>query len=329
MTRVGVPVTPFPRWVRCPRCYRLGPLDPPGQFELVHRWGRRPDLAKIVHARCLRQQNSPSKRRACIPARFMVACEKGHLDDFPYIEFVHAKRDGGICDGPQLSLQDAASTLGPHVTVKCECGESRNLQEAAGRQGQQKLPACRGRHPHLQHFDSGYDAPLRLIVLGASNLWFGVTASALHLPQGQTVEDQVGAHWEVLGAQPTPEVARVIVEGMEELRGLRGFQAEEIWACIEKLRGAGGPSAQAPSGDLLDAEWALLCRPTTERQDADSRARATDENPAGYERLIDQVVQVSRLREVRALLGFTRLSAPDREELRPPQRVSLSRGAAE
>ena len=49
-TRVGVPVTPFPRWVRCPRCFRLGPLDPPGQFELVHRWGRRPDLAKFVHA---------------------------------------------------------------------------------------------------------------------------------------------------------------------------------------------------------------------------------------------------------------------------------------
>jgi hypothetical protein len=56
-TRTGVPVTPFPRWVRCPRCFRLGPLDPPGQFELVHRWGRRPDLAKYVHAHCQKQAN--------------------------------------------------------------------------------------------------------------------------------------------------------------------------------------------------------------------------------------------------------------------------------
>lgn len=329
-TRVGVPVTPFPRWVRCPRCYRLGPLDPPGQFELVHRWGRRPDLAKIVHARCLRQQNKrPANLRACIPARFMVVCEKGHLDDFPYVEFVHANRDGGICDGPQLSIQDAASTLGPHVTVKCECGVSRNLQEATGRQGQQKLPSCRGRHPHLQQFTPGCDAPLRLIVLGASNLWFGVTASALHLPQGQTMDDLVAAHWEILGAQPTSEVVRAIIDGMDVLRELRGFQTEDVWACIEKLRGAGGPAAEGPSGSLRDAEWELLCRPTTERQDTDFRARATDENPFGYERLIDQVVQVSRLREVRALLGFTRLSAPDREELQPPQRVSLSRGPIE
>ena len=71
LTRTGVPVTPFPRWVRCPRCYRLGPLDPPGQFELIHRWGRRPDLAKYVHAQCLRQASlRVASRRACVPARF-------------------------------------------------------------------------------------------------------------------------------------------------------------------------------------------------------------------------------------------------------------------
>ena len=92
-TRVGVPVTPFPRWVRCPRCHRLGELDPPGQFELVHRFGRRPDLAKFVHERCQRQgQTRAANKRACVPARFLVVCEDGHLDDFPYVEYVHASR---------------------------------------------------------------------------------------------------------------------------------------------------------------------------------------------------------------------------------------------
>jgi hypothetical protein len=325
-TRVGVPVTPFPRWIRCPRCYRLGPLDPPGQFELVHRWGRRPDLAKIVHAQCPRQQNRMANRRACVPARFMVVCQNGHLDDFPYVEFVHHGSDAGICDGAQLSISDAASTLGPQVTVRCVCGASRNLQEAAGRQGFQKLPACRGRHPHLQRFTPGCNATLRLIVLGASNLWFGVTASALHLPQGQTVEDLVAAHWEILGVQPVPEVAQAIIDGMDALRELRRFPIEEVWACIEKLRSAGGPSVGGQVGTLRDAEWGLLSRPTTERQDTDFRARPAAENPPGYDRLIDQVVQVSRLREVRALLGFTRLSAPDRDELDPPALIRLSRG---
>ncbi len=329
LTRTGVPVTPFPRWVRCPRCYRLGSLDPPGQFELIHRWGRRPDLAKYVHAQCLRQASlRVASRRACVPARFLVVCEDGHLDDFPYVDFVHATRAEGVCDGPQLTMSDAASTLGPRVTVRCvTCNHSRSIQEAAGSDGWQKLPVCRGRHPHLQRFYQ-CGKQLKLIVLGASNLWFAVSASALHLPQGQTVEDLVAANWEILGVQPSAAVAQMIIEGMDALRGLRGHPIEEVWGCIEKLRGQGGPTVPESPDNLLDAEWQLLSRPTTERQDADFRAVPTD-SPRGYDNLIDQVVLVSRLREVRALLGFTRLSAPERDELRPVRRIPLARGPAE
>ena len=41
------------------------------------------------------------------------------------------------------------------------------------------------------------------------------------------------------------------------------------------------------------------------------------------------MVLATRLREVRALLGFTRLSAPERDDLQPVRRVPLARGAAE
>jgi hypothetical protein len=326
-SRVGVPVTSFPRWVRCPRCNRLGPLDPPGQFQLIHRWGRRPDLAKIVHATCARQANTrDANKRACVPARFLVVCEAGHLDDFPYIDYVHAGAANGLCDGPQLTMSDASSTLGPNVNVRCEeCGSSRNIQRAAGRAGSLNLPVCRGRHPHLQIFGR-CGRPLRLIVLGASNLWFGVTASALHLPQGQSLEDQVALHWDVLGALHDPGVMQTIIDGMDALRALRGVPIDEIWAQVEKLRAAGGPAGETEERNLLDAEWRMLSRPTTERQDADFRAVPTP-NPEGYDRLLDQVVLVSRLREVRALLGFTRLSAPERGDLEPVTRVPLSRAA--
>ncbi|MEJ7630527.1 MAG: hypothetical protein WKF54_13125, partial [Nocardioidaceae bacterium] len=69
-TRVGVPVTPFPGWVRCPRCFRLGPVYGSQQFTLIHRYGRRPDLAKIVHAQCQNQtQTRDANKRRCVPAR--------------------------------------------------------------------------------------------------------------------------------------------------------------------------------------------------------------------------------------------------------------------
>lgn len=325
-SRVGVPVSPFPRWVRCPRCHRLGPLDPPGQFELVHRWGRRPDLAKFVHAHCGRQaQTRDANKRACIPARFLVACEAGHLDDFPYVEYVHSGRDQP-CAGPRLTMRDAASTLGPRVTVSCaECGAARSLQHATGAAGRAVLPRCRGRHPHLQRFED-CGLPLRLMVLGASNLWFSVTASALHLPRGRGVRDQVAAHWAILGAQPSAEVAKAIVDGMGALRSLREFSAAEVWAAITSLAAQGGPHAEPAAEDLLEAEWRLLSRPTTERQDEDFKAVPVAP-PDGFDKSIDQVVAVPRLREVQALVGFTRLSAPERRDLEPANRIALTRGA--
>jgi hypothetical protein len=270
-TRVGVPVSPFPRWVRCPACFRLGVVDGT-EFTLVHRYGRRPDLAKFVHATCGKQQRRRDvRRRACIPARFVVVCDAGHLDDFPYVDYVH-RGNTDACPGPQLTLSDAASTLSPRVTITCVgCrnpaggNTSRSITEAAGRTGAAALPACRGRHPHLQRFD-GCGRELRLSVLGASNLWFAVTASALHQPTGQGVGDVVAANWAVLGALPTPEVAAAVIDVADPLRDLRGVPIEEVWKHIEDLRAEGGP-AEEPAQSLLDAEWALLSRPTTERQD--------------------------------------------------------------
>jgi len=323
-TRVGVPVTPFPRWLRCPACFRLAALDG-SEFTLVHRFGRRPDLAKFVHRHCPKQTaRRETNRRACIPARFVVVCPAGHLDDFPYVEFVHRGAQG-MCGGPQLSISDAASTLSPRVTITCvACSTRRGITEAAGRDGWQALPRCRGRHPHLQRFD-GCGQPLRLMVLGASNLWFSVTASALHLPTGESTADVVAANWAVLGSQPDQNVAQILIDGMNALRALRGVPIADIWKHIEDLRAAGGPGSAEDDDGLLDAEWRLLSRPTTEKQDNDFKAVPTPV-PEGYDTLLDQVVLVRRLREVQALVGFTRIASPERRDLEPNGRIRLSRG---
>ncbi|MFR9770674.1 DrmB family protein [Nocardia sp. SC052] len=326
-TRVGVPVAPFPGWVRCPACFRLGPLHGSEQFTVVHRWGRRPDLAKIVHSGCVKQGNrADAKKRACVPARFLVVCSDGHLDDFPYSEFVHASGTKGPCGVTKLRMHDSASTLQPVVTISCEsCGASANIQRASGKDGSANLPDCRGRHPHLQAFEACGN-PLRMIVLGASNLWFSVTASALHLPQADGIEEIIAAQWDLLAELPKKLVSQ-IVNGMEELRSLRDVPIDQLWEAIEKRRTL-GDSPQSHDADLLDAEWKLLSRPTTEKQDEDFRAVPNSDVPQGYSRIIDQVVRVSRLREIQALVGFTRLNAPERRNLQPENLVKLRNGPA-
>lgn len=324
LTSRGVPVSPFPRWARCPACSRLGPIDGTGQFEFIHRYGRRPDLAKWVHSGCQLQTNAVSRRRSCVAARFLVVCDRGHLDEFPYVEFIH-QGASAACPGPILEMRDSGSNLGPRVTVRCtQCKASRNVSEAAGPRGAGELPRCRGRHPHLQHFEPCGDS-LRLMVLGASNMWFGITASALHLPQDQGIDEQVKEHWEVLGAQPSVDVVRTLLGGMPALRLLRDHPADEVWAVIERLRGAGHRTEPAPPADILDAEWDAFARPTTQRNDDDFLA-VPEPVPSAYSSLLDQVVLVKRLREAQALLGFTRVNAPERRDLQPTNTVPLTAG---
>lgn len=326
-SRVGVPVTPFPGWVRCTACFRLGPLHGSTQFELVHRWGRRTDLAKIVHATCPKQNHlTNAKKRRCVPARFLVACEAGHLDDFPYDTFVHRAKTT-VCSGPRLSMRDGASSLQPEVWISCECKAGDNIARASGLAGASTLPRCRGRHPHLQTFES-CGKELRLIVLGASNLWFGVTASALHLPDGGGLDEILADNWPLVGELPTAAVLQIVIESAPALRGLRDLPIGDVWAKVEIMKAAGGPSSE-PEVDLLDAEWSLLCDPTTDLHDKDFKAIANTDVPEGFSSLLTQTVRVTRLREVQALIGFTRLDGPERRDLEPTNLVRLRNGPTE
>ena len=88
--RIGVPVDPFPGWLRCPMCQLLARADS-GLFELKTDPFRL-DRNKFVHANCTR-----GRQPAAVPARFSVACRNGHLDDFPWHWFVH--RGPSSCRG--------------------------------------------------------------------------------------------------------------------------------------------------------------------------------------------------------------------------------------
>ncbi len=328
MANLGVPVTPFPRWLRCPVCHQLWPVDGVDQLELVHRFGRRPDLAKWVHSHCPRQATQAvTKRRACIPARFLVACRRGHLDEFPYVDFVHVRSERP-CPGAQLEMRDAGSILGPRVTVSCTaCRARRNISEAAGTRGAKTLPTCRGRHPHLQTFEPCGE-PLRLLVLGASNLWFNVTLSALHLPADDPVSTAVAENWQLLsGLTELPAATlRATISRIPELRALHELTESELVSALDDERRRRESLLDGDEGaraDIRDAEWELLCHPTTTKADEDFLARPTPV-PRQLAGLLRTVVQVERLREVQASIGFTRIDAPDRSDL--DGRAPLSSG---
>ena len=80
--KIGVPVRPFPRWLRCVKCGLLAEYDS-GLFDIKAN-PYRPEQTHFVHSNCEKGKNADA-----VPARFLLACRNGHLDDFPWHWFVH------------------------------------------------------------------------------------------------------------------------------------------------------------------------------------------------------------------------------------------------
>ncbi len=329
-SRIGVPVLPFPQWLRCTACNELGPYHP-SVWTFVNDKPRRPDQAFFFHCRCPTRRSRPP----AVPARFLLACTNGHLDDFPYRHFLHRGDECPVAPSPRLKMRDFGGNLGANVQLECvSCGSTRNISDALGQRGLQNLPACRGRHPHLGVFDDVCDQQARLLVAGASNQWFPQTLSALAVPKPAAgrLDDAVERHWDnlapvtnlaVLGAFRTmPALATVFA-------GLREWTDEEVFEAIERRRHApadGGADQQYP--DLRTPEWQIFSAPQLPEPTIDFTVRR---HPMGLPSLpgdiFSDVLQAERLREVRALVGFTRLDAPDPDDPGLVTRVNLGRGA--
>ncbi|MCX6345653.1 MAG: DUF1998 domain-containing protein [Armatimonadetes bacterium] len=323
-SNIGVPVAPFPRWLRCPKCDLLSPIES-GLFEIkIDRY--HPDRTRYVHVGCPRSKGGAPY---VLPVRFLIACKNGHLDDFPWVEYVHK---GRVCPRPLLRLREfGVSGDASDIEVHCEtCASSRRMGDAFGPDAFSK---CRARRPHLRDFETKEcSEPAKTILLGASNSWFPITLSALSIPSSSNKLTQlVDDSWALLGTVPNLDSVKW-ARDTGGLPGFTDFSIDDIWSAIQMKRSAPLSEANAEPIDLKSPEWDVLSNPESAPNSDDFRLTKT-QTPEGFENLISQVVLVERLREVRSLVGFTRVeSPPDCSEafnLENIKRAPLARKAIE
>ena len=319
--QIGVPVAPFPRWMVCSHCRLLAPLKS-GLFE-AKVYPYRPDRACYVH-NCTTQGRAP----LVIPARFLVTCERGHLDDFPWLEFVH--RGETDCNGPLRMYEFGPSGEMADMTVVCDkCEKRRRLAEVVGPQGAKQMPACTFRRPHLREEDpNGCDCDtVRPIALGASNLWFPVLISALSVPQasddlGRLIEE----NWAVLEKATSLDVLQAFRQ-IGQLKDLSKYTDDEIWQKLQEKKEGTAEASEDPD-DLKSPEWRVFANPTTAKESRTFKLRPVDP-PQDFTRYFDKIVLVEKLREVRALVGFTRIMSPrdfdNPADLPEERRAAISR----
>ncbi|MFD1321653.1 DrmB family protein [Micromonospora sonneratiae] len=318
--RVGVPVTLFPGWLRCSdiRCSRLARADS-GIFELLR--SHLPDRVRYVHS-C---RGNGGRRPTAVPARFVLACGNGHLDDFPWSYFVH--RDGDPGAGHTLKLLERGTTgEAANIFVACECEKARPLSEALGVQAEQTLPACRGRHPHLGTYEP-CDASTRTLALGATNSWFAMYLPVFSLPRAEQPVDQVVAEfWDKLLVLSTLDeaTAKLILPTQTCWPELEPYGVDRVWAAIQRRARAEPDDDDRDNVDVRRPEWrAFTTNTRTELPDFTTRPEPV---PAQHADWLRNVVLAPRLREVAALYGFTRIDAPEWNVLDTPdqRRAPLS-----
>lgn len=264
---------------------------------------------RLVHRKAL-DAKGKYDGRPVVATRFVRACPRGHVDDVDWYRYVHAAEDT-TCRR-QLWL-DERGTSGDLIdlVVRCECGKTRGLYEAAQRE-LNPLDTCRGARPWLGR-NAAEDCKewSRLLIRTASNAYFPQVVSVLSLPdRGTAVEAAVADLWQYLLAVDDAMSLGVMRKIPAVTTALAPFGDEEVLAAIHARRNGKGDDKPVKQVELE----ALLAAPEGFGDDVpvdeDFHARRLPDRAwrhSGRFESIASVVQLHRLREVLALIGFTRI----------------------
>ncbi|MGW0898264.1 DUF1998 domain-containing protein, partial [Streptomyces goshikiensis] len=301
-SRDGIRVRRFPLWHHCPNCHALDHV---------------------------RKFNSPPGRNECaecseslVPSRFVVACEDGHLADFPYWKWLHRGRRGdgeaGFCGG-RMALRSSGRTSSLRsVVLSCSCGVPEVSMEGSFRRSALRdlNIRCEGKRPWLKEAsDLVCSQQPRTLQRGSSSVWQPVLRSALSIPPWSDTRVHVlDKHWGKLrSCSSLAEIEihlKYIFDG-----GLSPVSPEQVMELLTAMEAEDLTAENGPDLDqdqhyraLRDLEYDRLCAGNPE----DSGHRTEQfvcEPPTGDEKPLTDLglvtpMLVKKLREVRALKAF-------------------------
>lgn len=192
----NVAVRKFPLWGLCSRCQALSKFDP--NSTSTNRC-RNPNVSKRRLG--LMQPCASIKGSGILePVRFIGYCGKGHIQDFPWVEFMslnclpecEMKSESHNAADPSIYLSD--DSLGNGFTsLELECGRCKQTKRMTGVQDSEKrkefineygtkIFQCAGSAPWSKTNDEKCDQLLEIQPRAASKIYSAITISSLYIP---------------------------------------------------------------------------------------------------------------------------------------------------
>ena len=295
--RGDIPVVRFPEWHYCPSCRRLE----------AHNY--------FCSSRYDNTCNKCNVR--LVPSRFVAACGNGHIQDFPYFSWVHAGHgDGSRSGGHELLITAAgASASLRNVVVSCSCGvASRSMEGAFASTALRGVSKCRGERPWLGDREGDCGEALRTLQRGASNVYFSLQRSALSIPpwseEGYKLLSKAWSEVKHI-VRDHPDAALAVFEGKLNgpWKGADVTAEEMLQISRDRLdRESAEEKIETSPEYLREQEYVALSHGKEGGgENQDFVAVPAEIDHPSLQDWFDQVTIVKRLREVRAVEGFTRL----------------------
>jgi len=334
--KLPVPYQRFPMWNFCPACKQLDQLP----------------LSTRGRAKCENPEHSArgsgrSPFVAQVP--FVAICEYGHLQDFPWREWVHAALNP-TCRLKMSLISTGGASLSAQ-SVSCECKKSRNLSGITDASvASNSSPArttlsatlapdegeylCHGATPwHGDSDGRGCGRQLRGSLRAASNLYYAMVKSSIYLPREKAnVPEKL---IQVLDNPPLSTLIKTLQDanaldrlGPEILRGqqrelLKSYGDEQINEALQIIGGTSGRvRAEIEAEQMGTGSEAQISDETEFRRpeyeilrdelrsmDLEIRSSNLEQYEPKVAQYFSKLMLIDKLRETRALYGFNRIYA--------------------
>ncbi len=303
-----IPFVRFPQWHYCPTR---------GVMKRLPLFGsRRQKCPCRSDLDCY--SKSSNRRPWMIPVRFLAVCPKGHIEDFPFFEWIH--RGVNWDNQHQLRfLPDRSSAALTGIRINCSCGMFRTMKGVFNPDALLGIGHnCSGNMPWIGENENppGHCGErLRVLQRGASNVYFPFTASSIYLPnKSKKLDKQISRILE------DPKSWKGLTDSIDDGKYIQRSRCEALSAFVdaeqlrqaaqEKLDGTVEPRDTPPptEEEYRRQEYeALRTDQDDEASDLVVETREVSQYGASMSALIVSISLIRKLRETRALVGFSRI----------------------
>lgn len=314
-----IPTVRFPRWYYCPFCGSM----------------TKTTYYRDTQPRCDQYQWENGRvckpgefKRRMIPERFVVICPEGHIDDFPVEKWVHnCKGDytynENTCRIRRSTGGSSANLSG--VFYECTCGAKRSLKDAMTKGALARSGyRCHSSKPWLgiegDELCNASPNDVKVVLRGATNVWFADTRSSIYIPTDDTVEKSiikgiVKDNFDQINANRVDgKINRVLTDF---LAGQNHVDKEQLYqAFIDEANIREGEIEITP--DISEDEYrlqeykVLIKSSGNDLEEFHSINYPIEHYNSAVQKYFKSISLVPKLKETRAFVGFSRLDAPNK-----------------